>query len=556
MATTFASVPSKGSIHPRETQIFPHLGSEAVERLRPYGHVERFDAETILFEQGDRSVDFFVVLDGAIDLLDGSDGDTPDHFRTYDEGQFTGELHLFNQRAILVTGRAVAGTTVLRIRREQFRHMVSTEADIGEIIMRAFILRRVELIATSHGAATIVGSAATAETHRLRTFLSRNAHPYRLLDIDTDSQAAAALSHLDLAPDELPLVIVHDGDILRRPTQAILAAALGISAAPDAETIYDVAIVGAGPAGLAAAVYAASEGLSTIAIEGSAPGGQAGTSSRIENYIGFPTGISGQALAGRAQIQAQKFGARLAVSREVVALDCSSSPYVLTLDGGETVRACAIVIATGARYRRLALPDYERLEGRGIYYAATPMEAQLSAGREVVVVGGGNSAGQAAVFLSRTCSHVHVLVRSDGLRATMSDYLVQRLERSANITVRPHTEVTAVEGGDYLSHVTYTDRRQGIVERRAVGGLFVMIGADPNTDWLRGCVPLDAAGFVLTGQPGDGGTLASPFSTRLKGVFAVGDVRSGSVKRVASSVGEGSVVISAVHHVLTETEVA
>jgi thioredoxin reductase (NADPH) len=314
--------------------------------------------------------------------------------------------------------------------------------------------------------------------------------------------------------------------------------------------VYDVAVIGAGPAGLAAAVYAASEGLQTIVIEGLAPGGQAGTSSKIENYLGFPTGISGQALAGRAQTQAQKFGARLAISRTVVGLAYEERPYRLLLDDGQSVAACAVVIATGARYRKLDVPNYAAFEGQGIHYAATAMEAQLCRGEEVVVVGGGNSAGQAAVFLSRTVAHVHILVRAEGLAATMSDYLVQRIASSPKITLHPRTEITALEGDDRLHRVTWTRRDTGSAETRPVGNVFVMIGAEPNTDWLNGCLDLDAKGFVRTGLCADGTPLASPYATTRPGVFAVGDVRSGSVKRVASGVGEGSVVVQAIHQFL------
>ncbi len=550
MASLLQPLPTDEPPHARETQMFPLLDAATIGRLMPYGTLEDVAEGSVLFRRGDRAVDFFVVLAGSIELLDQVDGGAPTRFRAYVAGQFSGELHLFNERSLLVTGRATADSRVLRIRRADFRNMVSTEADIGETIMRAFILRRVELIATGHGAVTIVGSSHAAQTHRMRAFLSRNAHPYRLLDVDDDPDALTTFEEFALSPDDLPLMILPDGETLRSPSPADIATALGISEAHDPAEVYDVAVIGAGPAGLAASVYAAFEGLATIAIEGDAPGGQASTSSRIENYLGFPTGISGQALAGRAQVQAQKFGARLAVSREVVALDCSVRPYQLTLEGGESIRATSVVIATGARYRRLSLPGYVQLEGRGVYYAATPMEAQLCAEREVIVVGGGNSAGQAAVFLSRSCRHVHVLVRSEGLAATMSDYLVQRIDKSPDITLHPFTEVTEVEGDGYLTHVTWTDRRSGRSERRAIGSLFVMIGAEPNTGWLRGCVPLDAAGFVRTGHADDGTPLASPYATALPGVFAVGDVRSGSVKRVASGVGEGSVVISAVHQAL------
>lgn len=539
--------------HAREAQIFPRLDWETIGRLLPYGNVETPPAGEILFRQGDRAVDFFVVLDGAVELLDESLIGEPTVFRSYDAGQFTGELHLFSDRALLVSGRAAEGTRVLRISRSSFQRMISTEADIGEMVIRAFILRRVELIADGQGGVTIIGSALAPDVHRLRAFLIRNAHPYRLLDLDSDPAALKELSEFELAEAELPMLILPGGATMRNPDTATLASALGLDDAGQPGAVHDVAVIGAGPAGLAAAVYAASEGLDTIVIESQAPGGQAGTSSRIENYLGFPTGISGQALAGRAQVQAQKFGARLVVSLPVVRMDCARRPYTLTIEGGRSVSAHAVVIATGARYRRLSLPNYDRLEGRGIYYAATPMEAQICRDKEVIVVGGGNSAGQAAVFLSRTCRHVHVLVRSEGLAATMSDYLVQRIKDSPAITLHTSTEIVAVEGESFLSDVTWTNRQDGTTERRAIAGLFVMIGAVPNTDWLEGCVPLDPKGFVLAGEAVDDLPLASPYATSLPGVFAVGDVRSGSVKRVASGVGEGSVVISAVHQYLSAT---
>jgi thioredoxin reductase (NADPH) len=338
--------------------------------------------------------------------------------------------------------------------------------------------------------------------------------------------------------------------VLRNPGSAELADALGLTEAMDPTHAWDVAIVGAGPAGLASAVYAASEGLDTIVIEGMAPGGQAGTSSKIENYLGFPTGISGQALAGRAQIQAQKFGAHLEISRNAAALDCSGSPFHLTLDDGQVVKARAIVVATGARYRKLDVPNYERFEGQGIHYAATAMEAQLCAGEEVIVVGGGNSAGQAAMFLTRHAAHVHILVRADGLAATMSDYLVQRILQSPRCTLHSFTEITGLEGDERLRTVTWTHMQDGKGETRQVGNVFVLIGAEPNTAWLDGCLELDGQGFVRTGKGSDGTPLPSPYMTTKPGIFAVGDVRSGSVKRVAASVGEGSVVVAAIHQYL------
>lgn len=540
--------------HAREAQIFPRLDAETLERLAPYGSVEAPAAGTVLFERGARTADFFVVLEGAIELLDDERAEAARPFRRYEAGQFTGELHLFNDRALLITGRAAAGTRLLRIDRASFRRMTSTEADIGEFIMRAFILRRVELIATGQGGVTVVGSSHSADAHRIRAFLTRNAHPFRFLDLDEDGAAADMMASAGPALADLPLLVMPGGETLHNPANADLARMLGIDNPAAGDAVVDVAVVGAGPAGLAAAVYAASEGLRTVVVEANAPGGQAGTSMRIENYLGFPTGITGRALASRALIQAEKFGARFAVSRPVVSLDCSGNPLVLALEGGETIRTRSVVVATGARYRRLAVPGYDRLEGRGIYYAATPMEAQLCSGREAVIVGGGNSAGQAAVFLARTCSHVHVLIRSGSLAATMSDYLVQRLQDSPAISLHPFTEITQVEGDTYLGHVTWADNRTGASERRAVGGLFVMIGAQPNTGWLDGCLPLDEKGFVPTGPDAGGPAATSPYATRRAGVFAVGDVRSGSVKRVASSVGEGSVVISSVHRFLAGFE--
>jgi thioredoxin reductase (NADPH) len=534
----------------REAQTFPHLTAEMLARLAPYGHEERLAAGTLLFERGQRSVDFFVVLAGSVEIYDHDQDGRVNVFTVHGERQFTGELDLFNNREILVSGRAGAHSRVLRVKRADFRRMVTAETDIGEIIMRAFILRRVGLIRHVQGGVVLIGAGHAGDTLRLQRFLVRNGYPHRLLDTELDAEAGGFLHGFALTPDQLPVVVTPDHRILRNPTAALLADGLGLTERIDPDRVFDVAVVGAGPAGLAAAVYAASEGLDTIVIEAVAPGGQAGTSSKIENYLGFPTGISGQALAGRAQVQAQKFGARLAISRSAAGLDCSGRPYRIRLDDGQQVAASAVVVATGARYRKIDVPDYGRFEGQGIHYAATAMEAQLCAGEEVIVVGGGNSAGQAAVFLSRTVRHVHMLVRAGGLAATMSDYLVQRIDSSPRITLHTQTEITALAGDGYLRRVTWTRRDTGASETRPVGNLFVMIGAEPNTDWLRSCLDLDPKGFVVTGQDRAGLALASPFATTTPGVFAVGDVRSGSVKRVASGVGEGSVVVSAVHQFL------
>jgi len=533
----------------READTFPRLSDEMLARIARYGSEERFAAGAPIYSRGDRNVDFFVVVEGSIEILDVDDYDKPRVFLVLRSHQFSGELNLFNEREVLVSARAGEASRLLRIPRADFRRLVSIEADIGEIVMRAFILRRVNLIRHVHGGVVVIGPAHTADTLRLIQFLSRNAYPHRLVDTEHDAGGDGFLDCLSLGAADLPVVIAPGHRVLRKPSLAQLADDLGLTETFDHAQVFDLAVVGAGPAGLAAAVYGASEGLQTIVIESMAPGGQAGTSSKIENYLGFPTGISGQALAGRAQVQAQKFGARLALSRAVVGLDCERAPYTLKLEDGESIRARAIVIATGARYRKLDVAGYERFEGAGIYYAATAMEAGLCANEEIVVVGGGNSAGQAAVFLAGTARHVHMLVRGAGLAATMSDYLVQRIERSAKITVHPDSEVTALAGDASLREVTWTDRGSGKATTRPARSIFVMIGAEPNTQWAADCLELDAQGFVCTGSRA-GADADSPYATSRAGVYAVGDVRSGSVKRVASGVGEGSVVVQSIHRFL------
>jgi thioredoxin reductase (NADPH) len=551
MSQNQAPAPDIDSADPdlRQAQTFPRLNPEMMDRVAGYGREEAIPAGTVLFERGERSVDFFVVVEGSIEIFE-YDHRMPRVFATLEPRQFTGELNQFNDREALVSGRTGSDSRIIRIPRTGFRQLVTGEPDIGEIILRAFVLRRVGLIRHSTGGTVLIGPGHIADTLRLERFLTRNGYPHRLLDTESDPAAGGFLDCFSLSPDELPVVIVAGEKVLRNPGSAELADALGLTEAMDPTHAWDVAIVGAGPAGLASAVYAASEGLDTIVIEGLAPGGQAGTSSKIENYLGFPTGISGQALAGRAQIQAQKFGAHLEISRNAVALDCSGAPFRLTLDDGQVVKARSVVVATGARYRKLDVPDYERFEGQGIHYAATAMEAHLCTGEEVIVVGGGNSAGQAAMFLTRHAAHVHILVRAEGLAATMSDYLVQRIMQSPRCTLHSHTAITGLEGDERLRAVTWTHGADGGSETRPVGNVFVLIGAEPNTAWLDGCLELDAQGFVRTGKAPDGTPLPSPYMTTKPGIFAVGDVRSGSVKRVAASVGEGSVVVATIHQYL------
>jgi thioredoxin reductase (NADPH) len=540
-----------GDIFEKPDQTFPRLPAEMVDRVLRYGHRETFDGGAYLYQFGERAFDFFLILDGTVDALDNDGKGGNIVLTTYGANQFSGELNLFSDRAALLSARTLRPTQLIRVPRASFRRMVSAEPDIGEIILRAYILRRASMIRHAEGGTVLVGCIRSADTLRIQSFLLRNGYPHRFLDAHEAPDATLALEcfHSGKA-DALPVVIIDGKKTLRCPGNAELADALGITEELDPKHVYDVAVVGAGPAGLAAAVYAASEGLDTVVVEAIAPGGQAGSSSRIENYLGFPTGISGQMLAARAQVQAQKFGARLIIARSVSALDCSSLPFCLALDDGTSISARSVVVASGARYRRLDLPELSRFEGQGVHYAATSLEAGLCSGSDVIVVGGGNSAGQAAVFLSGKARHVHMLVRGNGLTTTMSDYLIKRIENSPRITLHLRSEVTGLFGEKYLEAVHWREDGKDIALPTTV--LFLMIGAEPNTEWLNGCVALDAKKFVETGHDPRGEVAASPYASSIQGIFAVGDVRANSVKRVASGVGEGSVVVHAIHGWLSE----
>lgn len=532
----------------REEQTFPTLKESHLNRIQSFCDKETLKDGEFLFERGQRSVDFFIILSGAVEIFDTDDDGNANVFTVHRKNQFTGELDLFNDREILVSGRASGVTDVLRFKRADFRRMVVSEPDIGEIIMRAFILRRVGLIQHMQGGVTVIGRNKDSITLQIDRFLTRNGYPHRMLDIDADKDSASAMEGFSIERSDLPVVILPDGRLLKAPSDKELANALGLTEELHPDHLYDLAVIGAGPSGLAAAVYGASEGLETIIIEKLAPGGQAGTSSKIENYLGFPTGISGQALAGRAQIQAQKFGAKLAISRNAVGLDCNGEYNKIILEGDESICTRALVIATGASYRKLDLENDEKFEGQGIHYAATPMEAKLCQNEEVAVIGGGNSAGQAAMFLSQTAKHVHLLIRSDSLAASMSSYLIDRLEASPKVTIRFGTAITELIGEDYLESLRW--KGPDGVEDKDIRNVFVMIGAVPNTGWIGDCLQLDDGGFIRTGSDCQGEPMDSPYMTSRPGIVAVGDVRSGSVKRVASGVGEGSVVIQAVHKYL------
>jgi thioredoxin reductase (NADPH) len=544
----------------RRDQLFPTLSDAQLQRIARYGARRHVPAGEVLFEQGTLALGIQVVLGGSLEIVrPGILGD--ELITVHRAGQFVGETSVLAGRRSLVRGRMREAGDAIFIDQQGLRRLIQEDAEISEILMRAFILRRVALIARGLGDVTLIGSAHSASTLRLQEFLTRNGHPYTYVDVESDPDVQALLDRFQVREDEIPIFICRGQLVLKDPSNVAVAECLGLNATFDPGRVRDVVIVGAGPGGLAAAVYAASEGLDVLVLETNAPGGQAGTSSKIENYLGFPTGISGQALAGRAIAQAEKFGAELAVACQVDRFACDGAKgYEVALANGTAVRARAVIIASGVQYRRLSVENIARFEGTGVYYAATATEARLCGDDEVAVVGGANSAGQAAVFLASHARHVHVLIRGAALADTMSRYLIRRIEETRNITLHPHTELVALQGDDRLRTVVW--RGPGGVEERPLGHVFVMIGAQPNTSWLDGCVALDAKGFVKTGTDLNAEELSSArwplsrapflFETSRHRVFAVGDVRAGSVKRVASAVGEGSVCVQLVHRALVE----
>lgn len=545
----------------RSDHVFPTLTPSQVARVSAHGRVRAVKSDEVLIDAGEQSTRFFVVTAGEVRLVRQS-GEGTEPVAVFGPGQFTGEINILSGRRGFVQIRAARAGEVIEVDRENLLALVQTDSELSDILMRAFILRRVELIARGFGDVVLVGSNHNAATLRIKEFLTRNGHPYSFVDLERDEDVQELLDHFHVNEAEVPVLICRGETVLRSPTNQEIADCLGFNETIDQTQVRDLVIVGAGPAGLAAAVYAASEGLDVLVVESNSPGGQAASSSKIENYLGFPTGISGQELAARAYTQAQKFGAQVMIARGAKRLACERTPYALETDGGQRVPARAVVIATGAAYRRLSLENLSQFEGAGVYYGATPMEAQLCVGDEVIVVGGGNSAGQAATFLAKNARRVYVLVRSTGLAESMSRYLIRRLEESPAIELRTQTEIVALEGDGHLERVRWRDNRTGKIETHNVKHIFVMTGAVPNTNWLDGCVVLDANGFIKTGaelSPDDLARsrwpLARPphlLETSLPGVFAVGDVRSGNLKRVAAAVGEGSIAISLVHQVLHE----
>ena len=544
----------------RIEKIFPKLTPAQINRVAAHGHVRTVEQGEMLVQQGDTSIPFFVVITGELEIVRPY-GSYETLITVHDSGQFTGEVNTLSGRRSLVQMRATKSGKVIELDHQNMLTLVQTDAELGEIVMRAFILRRVELIAAGVGDIVLIGSIHSANTLRIKEFLMRNGHPYSYVDLEQDSDVQNLLDSFQISASEIPVLICRGQVVLRNPDNQQIADCLGFNESIDQTQIRDLVVIGAGPSGLAAAVYGASEGLDVLVLETSSPGGQAGSSSRIENYLGFPTGISGQELASRAYLQAQKFGADMLIAKATGFIR-DRKPYVIQVQSGARILAHTVVIATGAQYRRLQLENLSRFEGAGVYYGATFVEAQLCRGEEVIVVGGGNSAGQAAVFLAQTTKRVYMLVRSSGLGESMSRYLIRRIEKNPNILFHPQTEIVALEGGDHLDSVHWRNGQTGQIEQHRIRHVFVMTGADPNTRWLKDCVALDAKGFISTGRDLSPENLRAsgwpitrqPFllETSLPGVFAVGDVRGGSIKRVASAVGEGSIAISFVHQVLQE----
>jgi thioredoxin reductase (NADPH) len=541
--------------------MFPVLTPAQIARIAAHGHRRAVARGDVLVEVGQHVVPFFVLVEGEIEVIrPAAAGDTM--IVVLGPGNFTGEVTMISGRRALARLRVSAAGEVIELDRDRLLSLVQTDAELSEILMRAFLLRRVEFITRGLGDVILIGSVHCSGTLRAKEFLTRNGHPYTYVDLDRDTDAQELLDRFHVTEADVPVLICGGDTVLRNPDNQTIADCLGFNDAIDRTHVRDLVIVGAGPAGLAAAVYGASEGLDVLVLESTAPGGQAGASSRIENYLGFPTGISGQELAGRAYAQAQKFGAQVLIAKGATQLACDGQPYAVQIDEGARVPARAVIIATGAEYRRPPLANLSQFEGAGVYYAASPMEAQLCIGEDVIVIGGGNSAGQAAVFLAQSVRRVHMLVRADGLAETMSRYLIRRIEDNPAIVLHTRTEVVALAGDSHLEQVRWHDAGSGGDETHDIRHVFMMTGAVPNSRWLDHCVVLDDKGFIKTGpelSPDDLAAARWPLTrppylleTSRPGVFAVGDIRGGNIKRVASAVGEGAIAVAFVHQVLRQ----
>jgi thioredoxin reductase (NADPH) len=541
------ATPKKSILETRRDQIFPILEPSEIERVRRFGSVRSYGAGAVLAEAGKALEGLTIILVGTVRVTRRTSSGDGDLIVAHGPGSFLGELAQLSGRPALVDARAQDPVTALIIPPERLRALLVAEAELGERVMRALILRRVGLLEVGSGGPIIVGRSENRDVLRLADFLRRNGHPHQKLDPEVDAEAKAIVERFHVHEDQLPIVLCPNGQLLHNPNETKLARCLGLVGPIDPERLFDVVVVGAGPAGLATAVYAGSEGLSVLVLDCRAFGGQAGASARIENYLGFPTGISGIALMARAYNQAQKFGVEMAIPDEVIGLEGNADHFVLRLPDNETVSGRSLVIASGARYRRLAVDDLEAFEGSSVHYWASPLEAKLCAGQEVALVGAGNSAGQAAVYLASQVAKVWLLIRGRNLASRMSQYLVDRIEGLSNVEVLTETNITGLEGKNgILDAIRWRQGRSGDEVRRPIRHLFLFIGAEPNTDWLAGSgVVLDRKGFVLTGSDVDKDRRS--LETSRKGVFAIGDVRSGSVKRVAAAVGEGAQIVTMLH---------
>lgn len=546
------------TVDTRFDQMFPKLTEQEIARIERFGKREKFRKGDALFRIGDARPGMVVIVKGNVSVT-WHDGlghvkpvvDVSDHDFLAEVGQLSG-------RRSLVDAYATTDVDAIVVPTESLRALLIAEAELGERIMRALILRRVNMLEKHVGGPVLIGDPRSPDMVRLQGFLTRNGYPHQVLDPDEDADAKALVERYAPSPSELPLAVCSNGTVTKNPSEAQLAECLGMARIDHPDRVFDVAIVGAGPAGLSAAVYAGSEGLSTIVFDMRAFGGQAGASARIENYFGFPTGISGQALTARAFIQAQKFGAEMIIPGGIDTLECAQQPFTLNLPPGREIQARSVIVASGARYRRPAIPKLQEFEGRGIWYWASPIEARMCRDEEVILVGGGNSAGQAAVFLSGFAAKVWVLVRGPGLADTMSRYLIDRIAAAPNIELVPHSEIVELSGtpDNRLERVRWRNRKDGSETEKPIRNVFLFIGADPATDWLKDCdIELDRSGFVLTGQAAlspECTRTPLPLETNIPGIFAIGDVRAGSVKRVGAAIGEGAWVVAQIHTYLAD----
>ena len=561
--TAAPAAPATPAQAARAAEAFPRLTPAQIARIEPHGRHRTVGPGEAVGEAGQPVTKIFVVVSGRLDLVRPPRW-VGEEVPSFSEGMFTGERSILAGGRFLARIQASMHSEVIEVARDDLLQLIQTDSELSDIFLRAFILRRLQLIDQGLGDVLLLGSNHCQGSLHIREFLTRNGHPYKFVDLDTDADSQAMLDQFQVKAGDIPVVICRGTVVLRNPTIQQVADCLGLNPSIDRTAVCDLVIIGAGPAGLGAAVYAASEGLNVVMIEGNAPGGQAGTSSRIENYLGFPLGISGQELAARAYDQAQKFGAKILIARKAARLDCSTKPYRVQCSEatGDPLLTRAIIIASGVEYRRLAVENLSRFEGAGVYYAATRMEAQLCADEEIAVVGGANSAGQAAMFLAETAKRVHMLIRGDGLAQTMSRYLISRIEAHPAIELHTRTEIVGLEGNGHLEQIAWRTGRGGAVEKQKIRHVFTMTGAEPSTKWLAGCLALDDKGFIKTGAALTADDLAAAkwplrrpphlLETSLPGVLAVGDVRSGSTKRVASAVGEGSIAVATVHQILAE----